>query len=517
MVTEESVLDFPPRLGFGGKPMSEPLPLPYRKLRQRGDEAYLLATACGLLEWDQETGMPGGAVEFRSAQIAHLEGKVHALMTGRAVDEWIAGSESHPFPPDSPEAINVREWRHDYNRAARLPRRLVEEFARARSLAHAAWQEARAKAEFPLFQPHLETILRLKLEMAKCWGYRQHPYDALLEGYERGATVAQLDALFDRLQPELVDLVGAATGREGKDARCLLGTAPVAAQQAFNREVAAGIGFDFEAGRIDTAVHPFCTTLGPRDIRLTTRYAENDFTSSLFGVLHEAGHGMYEQGLPFDPTHPALPRARAVSLGIHESQSRLWENHVGRSKTFWKRWLPGARRHFPHLEGVKPKQATHAVNTARRSFIRVEADEVTYDLHILLRYRLEKALVSGELAVSDVPGAWNEMFRQLFGLNVKSDRDGCLQDVHWSFGLIGYFPTYSLGNINAAQLFQAAMKDSTVATDLEEGRYESLLAWLREHIHRHGTHHLPADLIRRATGERPRPEYLLNHLRDRYL
>jgi carboxypeptidase Taq len=497
--------------------MSEPLPLPYRKLRQRTEEAYLLSTASSLLQWDQETGMPSAAADFRSSQIAHLQGKVHGLMTAKAVDEWIAECEAHPFAPDSPEAINTREWRAEFDRSAKIPRKLVEEFARVRSLAQGAWQEARQKSDFPQFQPHLESILGITLQMAKCWGYKHHPYDALLEGYERGATVAQLDALFDRLQPDLVELVGAATASDRKDSRCLQAEAPIAAQQAFNQEVAAGIGFDFQAGRIDTAVHPFCTTLGPRDIRLTTRYAEGDFTSSLFGVLHEAGHGMYEQGLPYDPAYPSLPRARAVSLGIHESQSRLWENHVGRGKAFWKRWLPEARRHFPHLADVKAKQAAHAVNNARRSFIRVEADEVTYDLHIILRYRLEKALVSGDLKVADLPAAWNEMFHQLFGLKVKSDRDGCLQDVHWSFGLIGYFPTYSLGNINAAQLFQTAIKDSTIATDLDEGRYESLLAWLRENVHSHGTHHLPADLIRRATGERPRPEYLLAHLRDRYL
>jgi len=291
----------------------------------------------------------------------------------------------------------------------------------------------------------------------------------------------------------------------------------MAAQQAFNREVAEAVGFDFRAGRIDTAVHPFCTTLGPRDVRLTTRYSENDFTSSLYGVLHEAGHGMYEQGLPFDPELPSLPMAAAVSLGIHESQSRLWENHVGRSLTFWKRWLPEARRHFPHLAGVKTKDAAQAVNTARRSHIRVEADEVTYDLHVLLRYRLEKALVSGDLAAADLPAAWNEQFRALLGIPVTSDRDGCLQDVHWSFGLIGYFPTYSLGNINAAQLMQAARKEAAVADDLEKGRFGSLLHWLRERIHRHGTRYQPDHLIELATGEPPHPRHLLRHLRERYL
>jgi len=498
--------------------MSRSLPAAYEELRDLSREAHLLETTASLLSWDQETNLPPAGVEFRAKQLAYLGGKHHALLTDPKVGDWIAECEAAGLSKTSLAGLNVREWRYHFDRASRLPRVLVEEFEETKALAHAAWAEARRKSNFSDFEIHLEKILALRLQMAEAWGYADHPYDALLETYERGARTAQLEALFDELEPDLVSLVGEATSQKPRvEADLLKGKYPEPKQRAFNQTVAGDLGFDFSAGRVDTAVHPFCTSLGPRDVRLTTRYDRKNFTSSLYGVLHEAGHGMYEQGLPHNEDRASLPLSRAVSLGIHESQSRLWENHVGRSRPFWKRWLPVARKSFPRLEKVKPKQITYAVNRAERSFIRVEADEVTYDLHMLLRFRLEKALVEGSLSVSDLPGAWNELFAELFGIKVKQDRDGCLQDVHWSFGLIGYFPTYSLGNINAAQLFSHASRDPAVSDDLARARYESLLSWLRDRIHRHGSRYLPNDLLRKATGEPPQARYLLEHLRDRYL
>ncbi len=491
----------------------------FEKLCKVTEEAYLLETLGGLANWDQETQLPREGHAFRAEQVAYVAGKQHQLMTSKRVGDLIAACEAEAGDGDGELAVQAREWRYYYDRATKVPRRLVEVFERTRSLAQSAWAEARSKSEFGVFQPHLEAVLGLRLEMAACYGYEEHLYDALLESYERGARVSELDPLFDALEPELVGLVDQATKPQKGDKGAGLprGKYREAKQREFNAEVARSLGFDFGAGRIDTAAHPFCTTLGPRDVRLTTRYDERDFTSSLFGVLHEAGHGLYEQGLPVDLERPGLPAARSISLGIHESQSRLWENHVGRGRPFWKRWLPVARGYFPRLEAVKPKQMNRIVNRAERSFIRMEADEVTYDLHILLRYRLEKALVSGDLAVADLPDAWNKGFKGLLGLKVKKDRDGCLQDVHWSFGLVGYFPTYSLGNINAAQLFHYATQDAAVGADVSKGRYESLLAWLRENVHRHGSAYLPGELMERATGERPNPKYLLEHLKSRYL
>tara|TARA_R110002096_G_scaffold292391_1_gene486905 strand:+ start:10345 stop:11838 length:1494 start_codon:yes stop_codon:yes gene_type:complete len=497
--------------------MTEDVPAAYKKLAKMSEEAYLLDCTAALASWDQETNMPHEGVEFRAKQAAYLRGKQHQLVTSKKVDDWITECEDAALPRTSEEGVNIREWRYHFEREAKLPKKLVEEFEETCALAHAAWVDARKASDFSKFQPHLEKVLKLRLEQAECWGYEDEPYDALLEKYERGAKTRQISKLFDDLQPDLVDLVADATsGRSRIPKDMLAGRYSEAKQKELNRMVAEDIGFDFNAGRIDTAVHPFCTTLGPRDVRLTTRYDEKDFTSSLYGVLHEAGHGIYEQGLP-GGEHATLPIARAVSLGIHESQSRLWENHVGRSAAFWKKWLPTVKKLFPKLEKVTPKKMTQAVNRAQKSFIRVEADEVTYDLHVLLRFRLERALVNKELPVSDLPGAWNEMFEELFEMEVPDDAHGCLQDVHWSFGLIGYFPTYSLGNINAAQLARRAMIDSTIAEDLEKGEFSSLREWLNEKIHSQGTRHLPPDLIKNATGEKPQAHYLLEHLRERYI
>lgn len=493
-------------------------PPAFEELCRLSRELDLLEKTVSLASWDQETNLPPAGVAFRAKQLAYLSGKHHALFTSPQVGEWISACEAASLSPSGEPALNVREWRHHYDRAVKLPQKLVEVFEETKAIAQPAWAQARAESDFSQFQPHLEKIVALRLEMAQAWGFEQHPYDALLESYERGARTSDIETLFDALQPDLVALVAEATsGKPRITPGILEGKCPVRRQQAFNHLVSEGIGFNFHAGRIDTAVHPFCTTLGPRDVRLTTRYNRKDFTSSLYGVLHETGHGLYEQGLPTGERQAALPLSRAVSLGIHESQSRLWENHVGRSKAFWRRWLPEARKHFPHLQDLKPSQVTLAVNQAKRSYIRVEADEVTYDLHIILRFRLEKALVEGSLAVADIPARWNEWFEELFGFPVKEDRDGCLQDVHWSFGLIGYFPTYSLGNINAAQLFHHANQDPAVAEALETGAYEALLDWLRERIHRHGSRYLPDALIKKATGELPQARYLLQHLRDRYL
>jgi carboxypeptidase Taq len=296
----------------------------------------------------------------------------------------------------------------------------------------------------------------------------------------------------------------------------LQGDYPIEAQKAFNLEVCRAIGFDLEAGRLDTTAHPFCSRLAPYDTRLTTRYDPHDFTNSFFGVLHETGHGLYEQGLPQD--RHGLPSGTAVSLGIHESQSRLWENQVGRSRAFWEHWLPRAQHYFPSLASWTPEAITRAVNQAERSFIRVEADEVTYDLHIMLRFDIERRLFEHQLTVDDIPEAWNATFKDLTGLDISSDRQGCLQDIHWSLGAFGYFPTYSLGNLNAAQLFSAALEQSPgISTDLERGQYASLLHWLREHVHAHGSRYLPDDLMIRATGRPPEAAPYLDHLRSRYL
>jgi carboxypeptidase Taq len=477
------------------------VPAAYRKLLRRAREIALASSAAQALTWDQETYMPAQALPYRAEQLAWLTGHAHRLFIAKQVGAWIAECEQHGFSVASDESGNLREWRRQYDRATKVPTRLVEKLERVRAHAREAWRHAREQSKFALFKPHFDKILALTRQMADCWGYQDSPYNALVEGYEPGATAAQLRQLFLELRPAIESVLAPAVAKSSAIPRDLLkGEYPVAAQQAFNRKVAEAIGFDFHAGRIDTTTHPFCSTLGAGDCRLTTRYGETDFVQSLYGVLHEAGHGMYEQGLATEDF--GTPNGSAVSLAIHESQSRLWENHVGRGPSFWEHWHPVACEHFPGLKKFSPAQITAAVNRVAPSFIRVEADQVTYDLHIILRFEIEVNLVEGQLKTADAPAYWNEQFEKMFGLKVAKDANGCLQDIHWSIGLIGYFPTYTLGNLNAAQLMRrAAAENPGLAGELARGEYKPLLSWLREKIHRQGSRHAPRELICLATGE----------------
>ena len=489
---------------------------PCMSIIEKAREVALIQSAAAALSWDQETYLPPAAAQYRAEQLAWLSSRAHELATSNAWQEELEAAEATDTGDDKKLSANLRELRRDFDRAKKLPVALVARDSVACSLAKCAWTEARERSDFASFAPHLETLVGLAREKADLWGYRAEPYDALLDGYERATSTAAVADLFDQMRPAAREIASLAVENSAAHAATLpAGPYPVAAQKRFNHQVAAALGFDFSAGRIDTTTHPFCTTLGPRDIRLTTRYDERDFTSSLFGVLHEAGHGLYEQGLP--AADFGLPSGTAVSLGIHESQSRLWENHVGRSRLFWEKWYPVAQSFFPQLAGFSQEKFMRYLWRAEFSPIRVEADEATYDLHILLRFELERRLVNGSLAVADVPAAWAENFRELFGFTPKNDQDGCLQDIHWSMGGLGYFATYTLGNINSAQLFAAASKDASVAAAMEQADYLPLLQWLRESIHFHGATLDPADLIQQATRSLPSTEAYLTHLKSRYL
>ena len=488
----------------------------YERLTALGKELQLVSDSAALLGWDQEVLLPSRGIPYRAEQMSWFSGYVHERFTAAEVGEWIAEAEDQTKAGDVVAVANCREWRHEYDRSTCLPTKLVQELAEARVHSQAAWAEARKVSDFRRFAPHLQKLVDLSREHAERWGYDDQLYDALIDRFERGATARGLVGTLGSLRTDLLPIVDAATSRPPYDRSGLSGHYPVERQQAFNREVAESIGFDFEAGRIDTAVHPFCSGMAPYDTRLTTRYDETDFLSSLFGVLHEAGHGLYEQGLPKD--WRGQPVGNSVSLGVHESQSRLWENHVGRSRGFWEKWLPRAIHHFPHLMGLTPEDLYAAVNQAERSHIRVEADEVTYDLHILLRFELECAIFSGDLAIADIPGEWNRRFESYFGLPVRNDAEGCLQDIHWSMGIFGYFPTYSLGNLNAAHLASAAKtQDAAVAAAFASADYAPLLAWMRKHLHEAGSLHLPDDLVTGAAGTPVTSEALVSHLRERYL
>ncbi len=478
-------------------------------------EVSLIRSTESTLSWDQETHMPDKALSFRANQMSWLSGKAHAIATGRMMQKLLDKAQSVRMR-DPKAAANLKVLIHDFQREAKIPGKLVVEESEAASHAKHAWIEARKHSDFATFAPHLEKMLGIAQRKADLWGYAEEPYDALLETYERGTRTREVAALFAKLKPDLTQIARAAVER-GKAIKphLLRGNYPVAKQQLLNAEIAASIGFDFQAGRIDTTTHPFCTTLGPRDVRLTTRYDEKDFTSSLFAVLHEAGHGLYEQGLP--ESDFGLPSGRACSLGIHESQSRLWENHVGRSRPFWQRWLPRAAEIFPHLRKISLDDFLAAITRAEYSFIRVEADEATYDLHILLRFAIERRMVSGKLAVKDVPEAWNSEFKELFGMSPPDAAHGCLQDIHWSMGGLGYFATYTLGNLNAAQLYATARRQRRIASAIELADYAPLLKWLREKVHAHGGAPLPGEIMQGATGKPTDARHHLKHLRERFV
>lgn len=488
----------------------------YQSLVQRHREVSLLASASNVLSWDQETNMPTAGSDFRAEQMSYLEGQSHRLATEPQVGDWISACEDAGTMEGSVEDTNVRGWRRDFDLAVKIPTELVEEMSRTTSLGHHAWIAARRSADFSVFLPHLEKVVALCQRKADHWGWEGCRYDALLETYEQGARTAEIAKLFDVLGPQISKLAESAMEKSSETPTDLLaGHYPIAKQERFNAEVAEAIGFDFDAGRIDTSAHPFCTDLGPGDTRMTTRYDESDFLSSLYGVLHESGHGLYDQGLP--SAEWGRPAGRAVSLGIHESQSRLWENHVGRSLSFWTRWLPRAAKFFPHLSKLTPEQITAAACRVERSFIRVEADEVTYDLHIILRFTIERQIISGELKVADIPEAWNALFKKFFHLDVPDAASGCLQDVHWSFGGFGYFATYTLGNLNASQMMhRAAQEIPHLEKQLSVGDYAPLLAFVRGKIHQHGSRLKPQQLMQQATGETTQPHYHLTYLQGKY-
>lgn len=486
----------------------------YSELVQRSREREILSSCSALLGWDEQTYMPRGGVEHRARQLAMLAGMIHERATDPRIGELLASVEAAPANDDS--AANAREWRRDYEHATKLPRALVEELAHATSLAQQAWVEAKNASDFGRFQPHLETIINLKRREAACLTGGAVSYDALLDEYEPGATADQLRPLFETLRKALVPLIVTIADAPARPHTSVLkGDFPIDRQRVFGEMMAAAVGFDFQRGRLDTTAHPFCSDIGPGDCRITTRYDPHDFTDAFFSILHEVGHGLYEQGL--DPAHYGTPLGESVSLGVHESQSRLWENAVGRSRAFWSHALPIAQRVFPSaLSGVDVDTCHAAVNHVEPSLIRVQADEVTYNLHIIVRFELEQALLGDDLAVGDLPSAWSEKYEQYLNVAPRTDAEGCLQDIHWSAGLFGYFPTYTLGNLYAAQLFERANADlGHLDSLISQGEFAPLHHWLRERIHRQGRRYLPVELITRATGAPPDPQPLIDSLRSK--
>ncbi|MBI5210833.1 MAG: carboxypeptidase M32 [Elusimicrobia bacterium] len=491
----------------------------YDRLMALSKEAALLGTCSSLLHWDKETYMPPGGAEHRADQLAYLSGLIHDKMVDPSVAGLLARCEGSRLAQDplSVEAVNIRETRRAYDKEVKLPKRLVEELARTCSLSQQAWVEARRDSDFKKFRPWLEKVMKLNREKAECYGYARSPYDALIDDYEPYETSGNIAKVLDGLQRELVPLIQRlAAAPKRPDVSILTRRYPVEAQRELGRRAAEAIGFDLDRGRIDTVVHPFCSGMGPGDTRITTRYNERFINESFFGIMHETGHALYDQGLPKERF--GTPMGSAVSLGIHESQSRLWENFVGRGRPFWTHFYPVAAKSFPEALGdVELDAFLHAINAVEPSHIRVEADEATYNLHIVLRFEIEAALLSGKLAVKDVPEAWNKRFKELLGIKVPDDRRGCLQDVHWSFGHIGYFATYTLGNLYAAQFYARAKKDVPgLEASFARGDFRPLLGWLRKNIHGHGARYRAGELVEKVTGKPLGHHDLIAHLKAKF-
>lgn len=468
-------------------------------LKERFYDLDALGAALGIMGWDQQTYMPAGGAAARAEHVGRLSSLYHATLTdditGKLIDDAAAEAA-----PGSLDAALVRVTKRSYDLATKLPTELVARKAKLSAEGHEVWVQARKNNDFKAFQPVLSEMFQIAGEEASLLGYSAHPYDALLDQFEEGATQADVRAMFDGLRGPIVGLLQEIQANGHKtDDHHLYGDFSVERQKTFTEHLIASIGFDLNRGRQDTAPHPFCTGWSVGDIRLTTRF-ENYVGSSIFGSLHEAGHGMYEQGS--DPSLDRSPLCGGVSLGIHESQSRLWENIVGRSKPFWKYFLHEFQAAFPKLAAYGYEQFYKMINQVEPSLIRVEADEVTYNLHIMVRFEIECDVLTGKLDIKDMPEAWNAKYKEYLGVDVPNDAQGCLQDVHWSGGMIGYFPTYSIGNLLSYQFWAALKRDiPEVDEQIAAGNFAEILGWLRESIYRHGKIYTPKELVQRVTGK----------------
>lgn len=491
----------------------------YKAVCSRAREMGLIGSIDSLLAWDEQVLLPPAGAEFRAAQATYLAGLLHQKRTDKQYGAWLAQLAESPLAedPHSDTGANIKHLKRQYDKKTKLSEALVKELARLAVIGQQTWVEARKQNNFPKFRPILEQIVRLKREEAQALGYEECAYDALLDDYEPEERTSNVTRVLSGLREELVPLV-AAIADSGKPApsEILRKHYPRDRQEQIGRSFAKAIGFDFQRGRLDVSAHPFCGGSGPNDCRLTTRYDEHEFNEALFGILHEAGHGIYEQGLPAEEF--GLPLGDAVSLGIHESQSRMWENLVGRHRSFWQWAYPQAQALFPESLGdVAADDFYFAINDVRPTLIRVESDECTYNLHILVRFELEQALIHNELEVRDLPTAWSEKYQHYLGITPPDDATGCLQDIHWSGCSIGYFSTYSLGNLYAAQFYEAAEAAiGDLPALLAKGDFTPLREWLRENIHRHGRRYLARELVERATGKPLSHAPLMRHLKGKF-
>jgi carboxypeptidase Taq len=488
-----------------------------QQLRNILAEISDLNNASSLLGWDQQTYMPPGGAEGRGNQLALLGRLAHERGTSPELGKLL--EELKPYAasldPDSDDARLLKVTSRDYDKAIRVPSRYIVEFAQVTTLAQQVWLEARKNSDFSVFQPHLEKIVALRQEYAGFFPGFDHPYDALLDDFEPGMKAADVKVIFEGLRPKQVELIKAIAAKPQVEDVFLHQSFDETRQWSFGEEVITSFGYDWKRGRQDKAAHPFTTGFGINDVRITTRVDPNFLNAMIFSSMHECGHALYDQGMARELDRTGLEKG--ASLAVHESQSRLWENLVGRSLPFWEHFYPRLKKVFPQLAEVPLEKFYTGINKVQPSFIRVEADEATYNLHIMLRLEIEMALLEGKVAVKDLPALWNAKMQEYLGVTPPDDARGVLQDVHWSGGIIGYFPTYVLGNLVSAQLWEKINQDIPDLNDqIRAGKFEALLAWLREKIHRHGAKFEPQELVQKVTGSRIDPSAYVRYLTKKF-
>lgn len=486
----------------------------YTEYQNRLQKIADIQYASGILSWDQETYMPTKGADTRARQLATLAGYAHQMATDPGLGQLLR-QLALDSTLNEEQIINVKHSLRDFDLRTKYPASFVEEMSHAVSKAFNAWQQAKEQNNFSLFQKELEVLVDLKLKEADLLGYKEHPYDALLDQYEQGLTVSFLKPLFANVRNQLVDFVKEITPYH-VDSVFMQMHFPEQQQWDFGLRLLKDMGYDFDGGRQDKSSHPFSINFGSQDVRVTTRVDENNLHEMIWSCIHEGGHALYEQGML--PENYGLPMGEAVSLGIHESQSRLWENNVGRSLNYWKFYYPILQKVFPdQLKHVSVEQFYRAVNEVKPSLIRTNADELTYHFHVMIRFEIELVLLEKKVKVADLPELWNAKYKEYLGIDVPDDKNGVLQDIHWSHGSFGYFPTYSLGSFYAAQFFAAAQQQiPDLDKQISLGQFSELLNWLRKNIHMHGKRYSSDELCRKITGESLNFKWFMKYAREKY-
>lgn len=486
------------------------------ELKNYLSEYEKLVQAMGLVYWDMRTNMPTKAGESRSKVLEYLSGESFKMVTSSKVEDFINDLSKYKNEMNHTEARMLQELERNYNETKKIPQDRYVAFVGVCSNSELAWEKAKDANDFEIFKPHLEKVVEFQKEFINYWGFKNDKYDTLLDKYELGLTTEKLDKIFAELRDGIIEVLNNVKASNKKINRDFLyGNFDIKKQKDLSLYILNKMGFDLEAGRLDESVHPFTTNFGNKDVRLTTNYHEDEFTSALFSTIHEGGHGIYEQNISDELEGTGLQTG--ASMAIHESQSRFYENILGRSKEFCSYLLPIAKKYFEDFKNVTLDQFYDGMNYVETSLIRTEADELTYGIHIIIRYEIEKELINGRIKVDDLKELWNKKYKEYLGVEPKSDSEGILQDMHWSDGSFGYFPSYALGNLYGAQMFHKLLEEKPdIMAEVKNGNFTEIFKWLKEKVHVHGALYTPEELIKNITGEELNPKYFIDYLKNKY-